>query len=454
MKVIKRLLSHLRPLLDKDLEYFRSLLSPANIQTSDLDFYNEDWLKEHKGRSKLVLKPVNAIQISQILSYCNKEKLGIVPQGGNTGLTAGGVPIEDEVVLSLRNLNKIDELDETQGIVWCGSGVVLETLNNYCSEKGWIVPLDLASKGSCFIGGNVASNAGGVRYIKYGSLHGNTLGLEVVLPSGEILSDLKGLRKDNTGYDLKQLFIGSEGTLGVITRLALLLSPKPMSTNTVFLACNSYSDVVSTLIHAKQSLGEILSAYEFLDQTVFNILMKHLPGISNPFQSNYNFYVLLETSGHCSVYDTERVQGFLEKSFLNKLVVDGVIAQNGTQANDLWKIREGTALATRKAAKYLYKFDVSLRIPQMYSLVEKVRKRLEGYADVMGYGHVGDGNLHLTIVSQSTPDLKSLVDPYVYQEVQAMNGSISAEHGIGLFKRGLIKYTKDETNIKYLVSTI
>ena len=212
--------------------------------------------------------------------------------------------------------------------------MILENLNNFCSEKGWLVPLDLASKGSCFIGGNVATNAGGVKYIRYGSLHGNVLGLETVIPSGEILSDLKALRKDNTGHDYKQLFIGSEGTLGIITKVALLLAPKPTSTNTAFLACDSFENVGKILKKAKEHLGEILSAYEFLDSTLFPIIINYIKDVRNPFKANHKFYILIETSGSNSAHDIEKFQGFLENCYTSKLISDGILAQDSTQSEN------------------------------------------------------------------------------------------------------------------------
>ena len=451
MKIPKRFFSALQQLTEQHLQFFKSTLPSNCIQTEDLDAYNQDWLKEHKGNSKLILKPTTSLQVSEILKFCNKERLGIVPQGGNTGLTGGGVPVNDELILSSRNMNKIIKIDETQGIVWCDAGVILENLNSFCNERGWLVPLDLASKGSCFIGGNVATNAGGVRYVRYGSLHGNVLGLETVLPSGEILSDLKALRKDNTGYDYKQLFIGSEGSLGIITKVALLLAPKPISVNTAFLACDSFENVGKVLKKAKEYLGEILSAYEFLDSIVFPVLMKFVKDVRSPFNKNHNFYILIETSGSNSVHDIEKFQGFLENCYTSKLISDGILAQDSTQSENFWKIRENTAIATKKAGKYLFKFDVSVRIIDMYNLVERVREKVGDLGIVMGYGHVGDGNLHLTIASEENEKIKKIIYPYVYEEVKRLGGSISAEHGIGLFKKGLIGYTKDEMSIQYMV---
>lgn len=451
MKKLIRYFSHLQELKDSHISHFKSILPSTCIETENLDSYITDWLSIHKGSSKLVLKPTSTDQIIQILKYCDQEKLGLVPQSGNTSQVGGAVPVTNEIVLSMKNLNKIDKFDEIQGIVWCDAGVVLENLMNFANEKGYIVPLDLGAKGSCLIGGNVATHAGGLRYIRYGSLHGNVLGLEVVLPSGEVLNDLKALRKDNTGLNLKQLFIGSEGLLGVITKVALLLAPKPLSVQTAFLACGSYEKVVKTLVLAKKHLGEILSTFEFLDSPTLNVILKNIPRTRFPLDSQQNFYVLIETSGSHFQSDRDKMEGFLENALNSENITDGVIAQDETQSSNFWRIREGGPVAHRKDAVDLYKFDFSMRIPEMYDFVEVVRKRVGNAGRVTGYGHVGDGNLHLNVMGDGNKELEGLVYPFVYDEIKRRNGSISAEHGIGLFKRGLIGYSKSETTIKYMV---
>ncbi|KAF9943975.1 D-lactate ferricytochrome c oxidoreductase, partial [Mortierella alpina] len=214
-------------LSDKDLDFFKSILAPSAISQDegDLEAFNNDWMQKYRGQSKLMLKPSTTEQVSQILKYCNDNMLAVVPQGGNTGLVGGGVPVFDEIILSTANMNQIRSFDALSGALVCDAGCILEVLDNYLAEQGYIMPLDLGAKGSCHIGGNVATNAGGLRLLRYGSLHGTVLGLEVVLPDGTILDNLSTLRKDNTGYDLKQLFIGSEGTLGIVTGVSIL-SPK------------------------------------------------------------------------------------------------------------------------------------------------------------------------------------------------------------------------------------
>jgi FAD/FMN-containing dehydrogenase len=217
---------------DSDITFFRSVLdAPSALSQSDLESFNTDWMRKYRGQSSLVLKPSTTSQVSKILAYCNEHKLAVVPQGGNTGLVGGGVPVFDEIIISTQRMNNIHSFDDVSGVVTCESGVILEELDKFLAEKGFMTPLDLGAKGSCHIGGNVATNAGGLRLLRYGSLHGTVLGVEAVLPDGTVLDNLSTLRKDNTGLDLKQLFIGSEGTLGLITAVSILTPRRPSSVN-------------------------------------------------------------------------------------------------------------------------------------------------------------------------------------------------------------------------------
>lgn len=302
---------------EDDISHFNSILSKDQILHATPDnpliIYNEDWMKKYKGQSSLVLKPKTTTQVSQILAYCNKVQLAMVPQGGNTGLVGGSVPVFDEIILSLSNMNNIRSFDELTGVLKCDAGVILQNAMDYVSDKGHVIPLDLGAKGSCQMGGVVATNAGGLRFIKYGSLHGSVLGLEVVLPNGQILNSMKSLRKDNTGYDWKQLFIGSEGTLGIVTGVSILTAPKPKANNVAFLAVDSFSNVLEVFKRAKGELNEILSAFEFMDSTAEKLTEKYLPDLPFPLESDQegnepSFYVLIETSGSNKEHDDNKLE--------------------------------------------------------------------------------------------------------------------------------------------------
>ncbi|KAE8604471.1 hypothetical protein XENTR_v10014717 [Xenopus tropicalis] len=270
----------------EDLNFFQRLL-PGRVVTDedDLKRYNIDWLRTVRGNSKLLLRPQNTEEVSKILKYCNDRNLAVSPQGGNTGLVGGSVPVFDEIILSTALMDQVTSFDQVSGTLVCQSGCILESLNQYLEGQGYIMPLDLGAKGSCHIGGNLATNAGGLRVLRYGSLRGTVLGLEAVLPDGSILNCLNSLRKDNTGYDLKQLFIGSEGTLGVITAVSILCPRKPKSVNLALLGCESFSRVLQVFTLCRDHLGEILSAYEFQDLESMRVVQTHLK-LSNPLQGN------------------------------------------------------------------------------------------------------------------------------------------------------------------------
>jgi len=443
----------------KDLEFFKSILPEASIiqDADDLLFYNEDWMRKYRGQSKLTLKPKTTEQVSQILKYANERNLAIVPQGGNTGLVGGSIPVFDEVVLNLSNLNQIRSFDETSGILKSDAGLVLEVADQYLGERGYIFPLDLGAKGSCHVGGVVATNAGGLRLLRYGSLHGSVLGLEVVLPDGRVLSSLDALRKDNTGYDLKQLFIGSEGTLGVITGVSILCPPRPKTFNVAFLGLESYEAVKKTFTAAKAELGEILSAFELMDSNSQVLAKEHLKSV-HPLEDEHPFYVLIETSGSHGSHDQEKLEAFLENAFENEIIADGVIAQDETQLKNLWNWREQIPEASTIGGG-VYKYDVSLPLDHLYGLTDAVRDRLIEHGllgeteefpviDAIGYGHVGDGNLHLNVaVRRYTKDVEKVLEPFVYEWVSSKKGSISAEHGLGFQKKNYIGYSKSDLEI-------
>ncbi|CAK9324218.1 unnamed protein product [Citrullus colocynthis] len=438
-----------------DIDFFRSILGEKNVvQDEDrlLDA-NTDWLRKFRGSSKLLLQPRSTEEVSQILKYCSSRDLPVVPQGGNTGLVGGSVPVFDEVIINLGLMNGIISFDKVSGILVCEAGGILENLSSFLDNQGFIMPLDLGAKGSCQIGGNVSTNAGGLRLVRYGSLHGSVLGLEVVLADGSVLDMLGTLRKDNTGYDLKHLFIGSEGTLGIITKISILTPPKLPATNVAFLGCKDYSSCQELLVDAKRKLGEILSAFEFLDNMSMDLVLNHLEGTRNPLPPTmHNFYVLIETTGTDESYDKEKLEAFLLRSMEGGLISDGVLAQDINQISSFWQIREGIPEALMKAGA-VYKYDLSLPVEKMYDLVEAMRTRLGNSAKVIGYGHLGDGNLHLNISTPQYDDaVLAQIEPFVYEWTSNHRGSISAEHGLGLMKANKIFYSKSPEIVQIMGS--
>ncbi|XP_065364748.1 D-2-hydroxyglutarate dehydrogenase, mitochondrial [Calliphora vicina] len=429
----------------KDVTFFESLLGTTNVLKDgedDLQGYNVDFLRSVRGNSKLVLKPGSTQEVSEILKYCNDRRLAVCPQGGNTGLVGGSVPVCDEIVLSLARLNKIISIDEITGITACESGCILENLDAKTRESGLVVPIDLGAKSSCHIGGNISTNAGGLRVIRYGNLHGSVLGVEAVLADGKVLDLMSDFKKDNTGYHLKHLFIGSEGTLGVVTKLAMLCPPVSESVNLSFLALNSFDSVLQTFKNAKRHLGEILSSCEMVDAKSLAASCENF-NFKAPIEG-FPFYMLIETSGSNADHDMEKVNNFLQYIMEKGDVIDGTCTNEPSKMQELWKIREFISTALTRDG-YCFKYDVSLPLRSFYEIVNVLDKRVGHMAKrVCGYGHLGDSNLHLNVSCEEySPELYKMLEPFVYEYTAQLKGSISAEHGIGFLKRNYLKYSKN-----------
>ena len=434
-------------IMQNDLTKFASILGPHRVvqDPEEIAPRNVDWMKSVRGSSTVLLKPKTTQEISEILAYCNSRKIAVVPQSGNTGLVGGSVPVFDEVILSLELMDQIISMDDVSGILVCQAGCILEKLDQFLLEKGFMMPLDLGAKGSCMIGGNIATNAGGVRLLRYGSLHGTVLGLEAVLPNGQIIDTLSTCRKDNTGYHLRHMFIGSEGTLGVITAASLVVPYLPRSINVALLGCRSFEDLQQIFKAAKSMLGEVLSAFEMMDGA--SVKISEVTGSHNPIQES-NFYALIETSGSDTDHDEEKLTKFMEWLMNEDLVQDGTIATDKQKMMNLWAIRENITVGLGEIG-YVYKHDISIPLPRLYEIVEDLRNRIgDKVIAVVGYGHIGDGNLHLNIVTKEyDPRVHKLLEPYIFEWVRGYGGSISAEHGIGLKKTKYIHYSKSKESI-------
>ncbi|KAF4457577.1 D-lactate dehydrogenase (cytochrome) [Fusarium austroafricanum] len=429
----------------------------AGVDAADFGTYNEDWMHKYKGQSKLVLRPGTTEEVSGILKYCNEQRLAVVPQGGNTGLVGGSIPVFDEIVISMARMNEIRSFDDASGSLVIDAGCVLETVDSYLAQRGYIFPLDLGAKGSCHVGGNVATNAGGLRLLRYGSLHGSVLGVEAVLPNGTIINDLCTLRKNNTGYDVKQLFIGAEGTLGIITKIAIQCPQRSPAVNVAVFGIESYDKAQLAFREAKKQLSEILSAFELMDGRSQRIVSE-VKGQDHPLEGVYPFYCLIETSGSNGEHDYAKLETFLEDVMTREVIADGVVAQDETQLRNLWGWREGITECLGHWGG-TYKYDISIPLNEMYTIVEDTKARLidlgllgdtpdHPVVDVLGYGHMGDSNLHLNIpVRRYDAAVEKALEPWVYEWIQKRSGSISAEHGLGIAKKKFIGYSRDDTTI-------
>lgn len=447
------------------MAYFKDLLGEAavidgvtrNDTADDIEPFNMDWMRKYRGHCQLVLKPGTTEEVSKILKYCNDNMLAVVPQGGNTGLVGGSVPVFDEIVINMSRMNKILDFDEVSGTLVVEAGCILEVADQFLASKGYIFPLDLGAKGSCHVGGNVATNAGGLRLLRYGSLHGTVLGLEAVLADGTVVDDLCRLRKNNTGYDLKQLFIGSEGTIGIITKVSIQCPQRSAAQNVAFFGLESFEKVQQAFREAKSQLSEILSAFELMDEGS-QALVHQVTKNQRPLEGQYPFYCLIETSGSNAEHDSEKLSAFLEDVMEKGIVVDGTLAENETQIKSLWAWREGIPEALSHLGG-TYKYDVSIPLKDLYKLVEDTRARVEqagllGDTDehpvraVVGYGHMGDANLHLNVSTRHYDSrVEQVLEPFIYEWIAERQGSISAEHGLGLMKKKFIGYSRNPTMV-------
>ncbi|CAD5212593.1 unnamed protein product [Bursaphelenchus okinawaensis] len=423
---------------DKDLNVFEKICGSNNVLKDDLDPYNVDFMKWYKGKSQCVLTPESAEQISQLLKHCYERRLAVCPQAGNTGLVGGSVPVHDEVVISIKKLRNYYKLDPNSGILECDAGFVLQELDEKLAKDGFMMPIDLGAKGSCLIGGNIATNAGGVRLVRYGSLNANVLSLQVVLPDaqGTILNLGAPLRKDNADLKLQQLFIGSEGQLGLITKCAILVPPKPKSVQLAFLGTKSFADCCAVLRACKKMLGEILSSFELMDSESMRCVEENVL-LESVLTSKPEFNLLIEVAGSSPEHDAEKMENFLTYCMDEGLATDGVMAQTGKESELFWKIRENASLALNFDG-YVYKHDVSLPLDHFYELSEVIRDRLKGTKAkrIVTFGHLGDGNSHLNITAKDfNQEVYDKLYPFIYDWTAAHNGSISAEHGIGRLKR-------------------
>lgn len=417
-----------------------------------------DWRGRFTGKALAVVRPANAQEIADLVRLCQQYMTPIVTQGGNTGLCGGATPSNkgDAVVLLTHRLNKILAIDPDNDTMTVEAGCILQTVQEAANEAGRLFPLSLAAEGSCTIGGNLATNAGGTQVLRYGNARDLTLGLQVVTAEGEIWNGLKGLRKDNTGYDLRDLFIGSEGTLGIITAATLKLFPKPQATRTAFLAVNDVEAAIHVLSDFKHGFGALLTGFELISSYCVECVRQYLPDVKIPFGANQSaWYVLIEVSDHESQDHVNRLaEEVMGKAIEKGLVQEAILAETIQQSHDLWHIRESIPFAEIKAGKGI-KHDISIPISNIGVFIEQTNARLQEHfpgVQPIVFGHLGDGNLHYNIVAaqgqeQDFSDLQKEINEIVYDSVEHFDGSISAEHGIGQLKKDLLPDYKDEIGL-------
>ncbi|KPM11447.1 d-2-hydroxyglutarate dehydrogenase, mitochondrial-like protein [Sarcoptes scabiei] len=431
------------------------MLGSSNVLLDDLNHFNLDWMATQKGRSKMVLLPKNTRDVASILKHCHRNNLKCVVQSGNTSLVGGSVPFDDEIIISMTKMNKILEFDEITGVLQCETGCILQELEEFVNAKNRLIPYDLGAKGSCLIGGNLATNAGGLRFIRFGPLSAYVLGLEVVLPNGTVLDLMSTVRKDNTGYHLRHLFIGSEGTLGIMTKVSLLC-PREYRHKKIFLiALESFNKLVQLFQVVQEEFAENLSLFEMMDESSMNCVLEHLSQTkSPPFRDSYPFYSLFELTSNDDKSLENRIENFLEKTLKQSIIADGTYSGDNEKKkfDELKSFRELIPSNLTKDG-HVYKYDVSLPLKVYYELVEEIRRRLSRtpYKRICGYGHIADGNLHLNITSEKfQKEILEIIEPFLYEFVAKYRGSISAEHGIGVKKKSFLHYSKTPEAIELM----
>ena len=426
----------------------RTIVGDSHVLTEgDLRAWEEDWRKRDHGKSLAVVRPASTAQVAAVVKACAAAGTSIVPQGGNTGLVGGSVPDGSgtQVLLSLQRMNQVRSLDAANLTMTVEAGCVLQSLQEAAEKQGFLFPLSLAAEGSCTIGGNLGTNAGGTQVVRYGNARELCLGLEVVTASGEVWEGLTGLRKDNTGYDLRDLFIGSEGTLGIITAATMKLYPLAAAKLTAWAAVPSLDAAVALLGLAHRGLGAGLTGFEVMGQFALGLTAKHFPQLRVPLYLETPYCVLLENSDHESEEHARgQFERLLEAALSEGYATDAVVAENIGQARQLWHIRESIPLAQAQEGLNI-KHDISIPVSRIARFCEEtdglLRQAIPGVR-LVNFGHLGDGNLHYNVQAPEGGDMaaflrdqESRVNTIVYDAVSRFDGSISAEHGVGTLKR-------------------
>lgn len=438
--------------MDKLLNDLVAVVGPENVlRGDDVSQRSVDWFTGAPCRAKAIVRPRNTEQLSKVMALCYQTDQLVVTHGGMTGIVHGGEASPEELVVSLELMNQIEEVDLVGSTIQVQAGVTLQRVQEAAAEIDMQFPLDLGARGSCTIGGNIATNAGGIRVIRYGMMRQQVLGLEAVLSDGTVVSSLNKMLKNNAGYDLKQLFIGSEGTLGIVTRAVLRLQPHMPSEQTALVAVPSFDALTQLLRKVSQQLANSLSAFEALWNSHYKLVTTESGKHSPPLADDSPFYAIIETLGLDDSQDAEHFAEMLENAMEDGLITEAVLASSGAQRQGIWAIREDIEVLV-KELKPMFSYDVSLPIPQMDAYVATLEQNLKAQFPETGkmivFGHLGDGNLHIMItVRDDSPQSRRQVEQLVYSPLQEYAGSISAEHGIGLEKRDYLSISRSSEEI-------
>jgi FAD/FMN-containing dehydrogenase len=447
------------------IERLGAIVGERGIVTGDHERepFEVDWRGQYHGRAAAVVKPASTEEVARVVTLLAQQKIAMVPQGGNTSLCGASVPDASgtQIVINLSRMNRVRNVDTDNNTMTVEAGCVLETLQGVADRHGRFFPLSLGAQGSCEIGGNLSTNAGGTAVLRYGNTRELVLGLEVVMPDGRIWNGLRGLRKDNTGYDLKHLFVGAEGTLGIITAAVLKLFPKPRSRATAFVAVENPAAAVALLSRLREACGERISGYELMSRICVDLVLKHLPATRDPLATRHPWYVLVELSDSAP---GDALGGVIEEALGSAaeegLIIDAMIASNEAQRDALWQMREDITEAQKLDGASI-KHDVSVPISSVGEFIDRANAALAArFPDIriVAFGHVGDGNIHYNCSKAERQAADAFfaqaheVNHIVYEVVNSLRGSISAEHGLGVLKRDEIKLYKSPLELELMRS--
>ncbi len=440
----------------------RAAVGAAHVLTEgDLSAYELDWRQRYRGRALAVVRPGSTDEVAQVVQACAAHGTGIVAQGGNTGLVGGSVPDASgtQVLLSLGRMNRVRNIDAANLTMTVEAGCVLQAVQEAAAAQSLLYPLSLAAEGSCTIGGNLATNAGGTQVLRFGNARELCLGLEVVTASGEVWHGLSGLRKDNTGYDLRDLFIGSEGTLGIITAATLRLHPQPVAVTTAMASLATLAEAVALLQLAQARLGAGLTGFELMQRHALGLVRKHFPQLAQPLPEAEWMVLLEQSDSESEAHAQGGFEVLLELALERGLISDAAVASSHAQSAAMWQLRESIPLA-QSAEGLNIKHDISLPISAIPAFVASTDAALQQAfpgARLVNFGHLGDGNLHYNVQAPATGDAaaflrdcESAVNALVFDAVAAHGGSISAEHGIGALKRKALAERKSPVALQMM----
>lgn len=450
--------------MEQVLQQLQALLGPQGTVTDPAEFdrYLIDERRLYHGRAALIALPASVAELAEVVGICTRAGIAVVPQGGNTGYCGGATPDESgrQVLINLSRLNRIRDLDELGFTMTVEAGAILADVQREAAARGMLFPLSMGSEGSCQLGGNLATNAGGLAVLRYGTAKELVLGLEVVLADGRIWHGLGALRKDNTGYDLKQLFLGAEGTLGIITAAVVKLFPLPTARETAWVAVKDLSAACTLLKVLRQSLGDCVASFEYVSRYSLELVLAQVPGVRPPLNGAYDHHVLFElTASGAAAGLREALLAAYATAVEQGLVLDGVIAETVEHRSVLWRIRESIP-AAEKAVGGSIKHDVSVAISNIPQLEQNARKEVASRhpeAAISVYGHIGDGNLHFNVLAPTAATAEQFkaqcaagISNLVHTAAAELQGSFSAEHGVGRLKRDLLARTKSEVALQLM----